>query len=225
MPPPPPKRPASATGPKSAAVAGFPRAAPVAAMKAALLAALLSIAAVPAAAAEGDPESYLDPSPESRRKRVALVGGGLEFPVVGSQGDQPHLACYLDLPRALQLGLKARFDPGMAEEDYDYLPQVGLHIRQLWLNDQDSSTVRNSEYITLVIGTYFAYDFLGEPSGAKPFLAFALGKYWMPFNNRPFGLDFCLEITRYFDGHPPHKPRNHFLTVGVSLFRAIPLGR
>ena len=156
----------------------------------------------PEAAGEGDPESYLEPSPEARRGRAALVAGGLDFPVVGSQGVQPHLAGYLDLPRALQLGLKARVDLSRARNGYDYIPQVALHLRQLWLSDQDSSTVRNSEYFSVIVGGYYAYDFLGNRAGPRPFVAFSLGKNWMPFNNQPFGLDFCLEIDRYFDGVP-----------------------
>ena len=208
-------RAASATGPQPTGVAGF--------LRGALVAAFLSLAAANALAGEGDPDAYLDPSPEARRKRAALVGGGLDFPVVGSQGVQPHLAGYLDLPRALQIGLKARVDPVKARTGYDYLPQVGLHLRQLWLSDQDSSTVRNSEYFTVIIGGYYAYDFLGNRAGPRPFLALALGKHWMPFNNQPFGLDFCLEMDRYFDGVPQRKPRTIFLTAGVSLFRAFPL--
>lgn len=208
-----PKR-SSAAGPDATGVAG---------LLIAVLLALLSLPAVAAAGAEGDPESWLDPSPESRRGRSALLSGGLDFPVVGSQGVQPHLAGYLDLPRALQIGLKARVDPVKARTGYDYIPQIGLQLRQLWLSDQDSSTVRNSEYFTVIIGGYYAYDFLGNRAGPRPFLALALGKHWMPFNNQPFGLDFSLEMERYFDGVPQRKPRTIFLTAGVSLFRAFPL--
>ena len=147
----PPKR-STANGPGATRAAGL--------LPAALAAAIL-LAAPPAAAGEGDPESYLEPSPEARRGRAALVAGGLDFPVVGSQGVQPHLAGYLDLPRALQIGLKARVDSSEAEIGYDYIPQVGLHLRQLWLNDQDSSAVRSSEDFGVVLGGYYASDFLG----------------------------------------------------------------
>lgn len=187
------------------------------------LIAALALLAAPARAAEGDPESYLEPSPEARRGRTAVAAGGVDFPIVGSQGVQPHLAGYLDLPRGLQLGLKARVDPVKARIGYDYIPQVGIHLRQLWLGDQDSSTVRNSEYFSVIVGGYYAYDFLGGRAGPRPFLAFALGKHWMPFNDQPFGLDFCLELDCYFDGVPQRKPRTIFLTAGVSLFRAFPL--
>lgn len=201
----------------------FPRPKRSSVLLGALLAALLPAAAPPALSAEGDPESYLEPSPEARRGRAALLAGGLDLPIVGSQGVQPHLAGYLDLPRGLQLGLKARVDPVKARTGYDYIPQVGLHLRQLWLSDQDSSSVRNSEYFSVILGGYYAYDFLGGRAGPRPFLAFALGKHWMPFNNQPFGLDFCLELDRYFEGVPQRKPRTIFLTAGVSLFRAFPL--
>lgn len=190
-----------------------------------LPAAAVLLAVALAAAAEGDAQAYLDPSPENSRPRVLLLSGGLEFPISGSQGVQPQLAAYLDLPRNLQAGLKARVDVRSAMEAYDYIPQTGIHLRQLWLSDQDSSTVSNSEYISLAVGAYPAYDFQGEQSGLKPFAAVILGKYWMPFANQPFGLDFCLEITRFFDGHPPSKPRNHFLSAGVNLFRVISSNR
>ena len=184
---------------------------------------ILSLTApLPAGAQDGSPESYLDPSLEVARKRAAIVAGGLEFPISGSQGVQPQLSGYLDIPRNMQLGIKARVDLREARTGYDYIPQVGLHLRQLWLSDQDSSSVENSEYLSLVVGGYMAYDFQGLQSGLKPFGAVALGKYWIPFDNAPYGLDFCLEITRYFDGHPPSKPRNHFLSAGVNLFYLLP---
>lgn len=202
--------------------APFPRASAPAllAVLPCLLAAVLGPGAAPASA-QGDPQDYLAPSAASVRKRAFLVSGGLEFPISGSQGVQPQVAAYLDLPRSLQAGLKARVDLRSASEPYDYIPQAGLHLRQLWLSDQDTSTVRNSEYISLVLGIYPSYDFEGSRDGLKPFGAVAFGKYWMPFGNRPYGLDFCLEIARFFDGHPPGKPRTFFLSAGVNLFRAI----
>jgi hypothetical protein len=183
---------------------------------------LLSAFSVPRAAEEGSPEAYLESQrPDGARKRVFLGAVGLEFPVVGSQGIQPALSAFWDLPRSLLVGLKVRTDFGMAETGYDYIPQAAVHLRQLWLSDQDTATVRSSEYFSLGLGGYAAYDFRGERSGAKPFAAIILGKYWMPYENQPFGFDFGLEITRYFDGHPPFKERNHFLSVGVNLFRVL----
>lgn len=187
-----------------------------------LLAPLALLALVAASTPASEPESYLDPSPEANRKRAAMVAGGLEFPISGSQGVQPQLSGYLDIPRNLQIGFKTRVDPREARTGYDYIPQLGIHLRQLWLSDQDSSSLESSEYVSLVVGGYMAYDFDGKQAGLKPFGAIALGKYWMPFDNAPYGLDFCLEITRYFDGHPPNKPRNHFLSTGVNLFYVIP---
>jgi hypothetical protein len=193
-------------------------------LPAVLLAAVLGPGAAPASA-QDNPQAYLDPTAEQVRKRNFLFSGGLEFPISGSQGIQPQVAAYLDLPRSLQIGIKARVDLRSATDTvpFDYIPQTGLHLRQLWLSDQDTSTVRNSEYISLVLGFYPAYDFEGSRDGLKPFGAIALGKYWMPFGNRPYGLDFCIEISRFFDGHPPGRPRTFFLSAGVNLFRAIPL--
>lgn len=182
---------------------------------------LCAMSASPRAAEEGSPEAYMDPSPENARKRVALATIGLDIPVIGSPGIQPVLGAYLDLPRSLQVGLKIRSDIGTAREAYDYYPQVALHLRQVWLSDQDTSTVGNTEYFTLALGGYAAYDFQGARAGIKPFAAIVVGKYWMPFRNQPFGLDFCLELTRYFDGHPPYKERNHFFSAGINLFRVL----
>lgn len=188
----------------------------------ALAAALLLLALLlPAPAAAQD--DLLPFSPESRRRRALIAAAGAEFPISGSQGVQPQLAGYLDLPFSLQAGLKARFTLEGAASDYDYIPQVALHLRRLWLSDQDSSTVGNSEYGAVIVGGYPAYDFVGERSGARPFLSLAIGKYWMPFENAPYGLDFSLEITRFIDGHPPGNSRVSFLTCGLNLFRPFSL--
>jgi hypothetical protein len=185
--------------------------------------ALLALLSIPLSAA-GQEISYMDPGFAGKRAKTMLAAGGLELPVVGGETVQPQLAGYVDLPGELQAGIKLRLDFLAAESPYDLIPQGALHLRKVWLNDQDTSSVRNSEYISLSAGAYAAYDFRGDRIGARPFGGVTLGKYWMPFADQPYGLDLSLELTRYFSGHPPGKPVNHFLSASVSLFRAFPAG-
>lgn len=182
----------------------------------------LLLPARPSAADSGTGESYLDAEVAGPRRRERLVMGGARIPVVGGGSLQPQLAGYVDLPLNLQLGLEATVGTGSGETGYDYLPRTGLHLRQLWLSDQDTSSIRDSEHISVVAGAYPAYDFKGDRVGPRPYGAIHLGKYWMPFDDKPYGLDFSLELTRYFLGHPPGLSRVHHLGAGVNLFVALP---
>jgi hypothetical protein len=186
-----------------------------------LAAALVSVLAA-AAPSRGQELSYLEPGFQGERRKVFLAAGGLEFPIVGGEHAQPQLAGYMDLPMELQAGIKLRLDLLSARSPYDHIPQGALHLRKIWLSDQDTSSVRNSEYISISAGAYAAYDFKGDRIGARPFGGVTLGKYWMPFEALPYGLDLSLELTRYFLGHPPNIPVNHFLSASVNVFAVLP---
>ena len=69
---------------------------------------------------------------------------------------------------------------------------------------------------------FFAYDFNGEKAGPKPYGTLSLGKYWMPFDNQPLGLDLNLELTRYFSGLLPGRTELVYATVGIHVFYVIP---
>ena len=159
---------------------------------------------------------------ESSHRQASILSGGLEAPIAGGVGTQGEISAYRGLPADFQLGLRLRVDFGGAEHGYDYLPQTLLQARKLWVGDQDTSSVRNSEYFGVSLGGYFGYDFQGKRLGFLPMGAFSLGKYWMPFDNAPFGLDFSLELSRYFLGHLSSNTHVNFLGAGFNLFYSLP---
>ncbi|MDB5051755.1 MAG: hypothetical protein JWO30_4826 [Fibrobacteres bacterium] len=178
----------------------------------------LLLAASAARAAEYVP----DGSEEPKVKRGTIVAAGSAIAIGSDLGMQPQLGCFRDLPGSWQLGLQARFDPGDAVAGYDYLPQVNVGLRKLWLGDEETEPIRGSEYFGLSAGGFFAYNFNGERAGLRPFGTLSLGKYWMPFDNRPLGMDLNLELTRYLSGHLPNRSETTYITLGLHVFYLIP---
>ena len=179
-----------------------------------LLAALISL---PTAAAGAD-----EFMPGPVRHPVAFISGGMDAGLGEKLLWQPQVGAYLDVPWDLQLGLQIRSDLA-ADERYDWLPQIGLQLRKLWLGDEDKLSVENSEYFCATVGGYFAYDFGGVHSGLRPFGSVTGGKYWMPFAGMPAGLDLYLGYTRYFMGHLPGKSSVDFISGGINVFRVLRL--
>ncbi len=163
----------------------------------------------------------LDDAP-AKTKLETMVEGGVALPIGSDLGFIPQLGCYRDLPGAWQLGLQARIRPQDAVTSYDFLPQAGLNLRKLWLGDEDAEPIRNSEYFGLTIGGYFAYDFEGVKAGMKPYGTLTLGKYWMPFDTQPFGLDLALDMTRFLGGHLPGRSELVIITIGANFFYILP---
>jgi hypothetical protein len=165
---------------------------------------------------------YLDGSDNPRPKRTVVLEAGPAFAISSDPGVQPQVGGYMDVTRSLQVGFQARISPLEASFAYDLLPQVSAGIRMLWLADETAEPIRNSEYFGASLGGYFAYDFRGARAGLRPFGTLALGKYWMPFDNRPFGLDLDIELTRYLSGHLPGRTELMFVTCGIDLFYELP---
>ncbi|MEO7426784.1 MAG: hypothetical protein ABI036_16480 [Fibrobacteria bacterium] len=151
-----------------------------------------------------------------------IIAAGASVAIGSDLGTQPQLGCFRDLPGAWQVGLQVRFALAEAERGYDYRPITDISFRKLWLSDEDTHPIRNSEYVGLSVGGYFAYDFGGNQIGLKPFGTVDLGKYWMPFDNSPLGLDLNLELTRYLTGHLPNRSETAYVTLGLHVFYLIP---
>ena len=151
-----------------------------------------------------------------------LVEAGPVIAIASSLGLQPQIGIFRDLPHFLQAGIQARIAFTGESEGYDILPQVDVSIRKLWPGDEDAKPIGNSEYFGVSIGGFFAYDFKGQKAGLEPYGTLSLGKYWMPFDNLPFGLDLNLELTRYFSGRLPGRTELVFITTGVHLFYVLP---
>ena len=185
------------------------------------LAALLGLAAL--ASPLGTQEiPALDGESPAKTKLSTMIEFGAALAVGSDLGLVPQLGCYRDLPGAWQLGLQARVNPQDAQTGYDYLPQAALNLRKLWLGDEDSAPIRNSEYFGIAFGGYFAYDFEGSRAGLKPYGTLSLGKYWMPFDTQPFGLDLALDLTRFISGHLPGRSELVFITIGANFFYVFP---
>ncbi len=156
--------------------------------------------------------------PVTRKSRLLHVG--TVWSVNSDLGWQPQLGVLFDLPLSMQLGAHVRIIPNQASETYEFLPQTVLEFRKLWLSDEGIDPFRNSEYFSVTFGGFFAYDFSGKRLGLRPLGSFCIGKYWVPFENKPWGFDFSLELTRLFSGHLPHRPELEFINLGVNLFFA-----
>ncbi|MDB5106670.1 MAG: hypothetical protein JWP91_4359 [Fibrobacteres bacterium] len=155
-------------------------------------------------------------------KLSTMLEAGTTIAIGSDLGAQPQLGAFRDLTETWQMGIQARVAPGIAHSGYDFLPQVNLATRMLWLGDEDKEPIRNSEYFGLSAGGFFAYNFGGGKAGLKPFGTLSLGKYWMPFDNQPMGLDLNLELTRYFSGHLPGRSELVYITTGIHLFYVVP---
>jgi hypothetical protein len=187
-----------------------------------LIPVLLLIVCLASRAAAADYSPPLEEGGEIKPRLSTMIEGGAAFSIGSDLGLLPQLGCYRDLPHSWQAGLQARVHPRDAKAGYDYLPQIGLNVRKLWLGDEDGEPIRNSEYFGLALGGFFAYDFEGARAGLKPFGTLSLGKYWMPFDNQPFGLDLNLDLTRYISGHLPGRSELVFITLGVNFFYVLP---
>lgn len=186
---------------------------------------LLALASVPARAAEPG----LPPEEGETRgdRQFTLIEAGSQFGIAADLGALPHLACFRDLPHAWQAGVQARMAPALARTAYDYLPLMSVSLRKLWLGDEEIAPIRNSEYFGVGLGAYFAYDFQGGRGGPRPFGTLSLGKYWMPFEGRPLGIDLDLDLTTLKlplapSGHLSGRSEQVFITCGLNLFYAFP---
>jgi hypothetical protein len=155
-------------------------------------------------------------------KPSTIVEAGSAIPIGSDLGAQPQIGGFRDLNDHWQAGIQARVTPGGGSSGYAFLPQVNLSMRMLWLGDEYAEPVRNSEYFGISGGGFFAYNFDGEKAGLRPFGTLSLGKYWMPFDNQPLGLDLNLELMRYFSGHLPGRSELVFITMGIHLFYVVP---
>lgn len=169
-----------------------------------------------------DPGLAADGTERPPARLSTLVEGGSTIAIASSLGAQPQLGVFRDLNRNLQAGLQVRMVTGGGSGGYDFLPQVDVSLRTLWLGDEFAEPVRNSEYFGLSAGMFFAYGFDGEKAGPRPYGTFSLGKYWMPFDTQPLGLDLNLELTRYFSGLLPGRTELVYATVGLHVFYVIP---
>lgn len=169
-----------------------------------------------------EPDINLDGTPAvAARKSVVLELSG-NYSIGNGMGWQPQLGGYLDLVQFWQAGIHARLATMDAKDVYDYLPEISLNLRKLWLGDEGPDPIRNSEYFCMSLGGVMAYEFSGERIGPRPLAAIAFGKYWMPFDNQPFGLDISLELARLLSGHIRDHTNLMFLTTGVALFYVLP---
>jgi hypothetical protein len=163
---------------------------------------------------------------ESRGDRTyALIEAGSAFAIGSKLGGLPAIGGFRDLPGSWQAGAQARFAVGPASTGYDYLPLASVSVRKLWLGDEDVPPIRNSEYFGVSLGAYFAYDFDGSRDGPRPMGAISLGKYWMPIDSRPLGLDLNLDLTTlklpfFTSGHLTSHSEQVIVTCGVNLFYA-----
>lgn len=169
-----------------------------------------------------EPDINLDGTPAKAARRSWILELGSEYSIGGNLGWQPQLGGYLDLPSSWQSGLHARIVTMDASGWYDIFPQVSFELRKLWLGDEGADPIRNSEYFEMSVGGFLAYGFNGEKVGVRPLGALALGKYWMPFDNQPFGMDISLELSRCFSGHLPGHSDLVFITTGLALFYVLP---
>ncbi|MEO6094605.1 MAG: hypothetical protein ABIW76_02650 [Fibrobacteria bacterium] len=155
-------------------------------------------------------------------KASTILEAGSAIAIASDLGAQPQFGVFRDLSETWQAGLQVKVLPGGGTAGYDFLPQANLSLRMLWLGDEDGIPMRNSEYFGLSGGGFFAYDFKGERAGLRPYGTLSLGKYWMPFENQPMGLDLNLELSRYFYGHLPGRSELVYITMGIHLFYVLP---
>jgi hypothetical protein len=187
-----------------------------------LLPLLFLLAAWTAVSAGDDQGLAADGTERPPVKLSTLVEGGSTIAIASTLGAQPQIGAFRDLSQNLQVGLQIRTVTGGGSTGYDFLPQVDVSLRTLWLGDEFAEPVRNSEYFGLSAGMFFAYDFDGKKAGPRPYGTLSLGKYWMPFDNQPLGLDLNLELTRYFSGLLPERTELVYATVGIHVFYVIP---
>jgi hypothetical protein len=146
----------------------------------------------------------------------------------------PQIGVQWEFARGWQAGLEMRSWFANASMAQDNWPEVGIGIRRLWLPAEEKLALQSSEYIELSVGVFPSHSFartafspedqsfaiVSDPLGYRGMARIAIGKYWMPFTNAPFGLDANLVLGRYFEGHPPLYAKQDVLTVTFSVFWA-----
>lgn len=142
----------------------------------------------------------------------------------------PHVAVYYERFRSWQSGFDLRSWVVNAQSPYDLFPEAGMHIRKLWINNEDQESLAGSEYFdaALIVAPGYRFltldfvpsgEFLSEPRlGPVPGVRIAAGMNWKPFVDVPFGLDVNLAVGHYFVGHPPGFYHINFATAGISVF-------
>ncbi len=140
----------------------------------------------------------------------------------------PQTGAYWHFAPSWQGGLEFRSWSATARTSMDHWPEIGLHLRRIWLAAEENEALRNSEYVEFGLGLFPAYSFAltdletfmpyDKRLGYRGMLRAAIGQYWMPFSNVPFGLDANVVLGRYLDGHPPGYPHRDLLTLTVTLF-------
>jgi len=102
--------------------------------------------------------------------------------------------------------------------DYDLIPEADLHVRKLWLSDEEKESLKNSEYLDLAAGIFPAYHNDGLSAGLKAQGRIMVGKYWMPTPDWAGGIDLNIALVKYFGGHPPGLGKFEIWTVTVAVF-------
>ena len=105
-----------------------------------------------------------------------------------------------------------------AESDYDWIPESDLHVRKLWLSDEEKESLKNSEYLDLALGIFPAYRNDGLSAGLNTQGRIMVGKYWMPTPDWAGGIDLNIALVKYFGGHPPGLGKLEIWTVTVAVF-------
>lgn len=140
----------------------------------------------------------------------------------------PQLGAHWHFAPSWQGGLELRSWSAHARTGKDHWPEIGLHLRRIWLAAEENDALRNSEYVDFGLGFVPTYSFAltdletlttyDRRLGYRGMLRAALGQYWMPFSNVPLGLDANVVLGRYLQGHPPGYPHRDLLTLTVTLF-------
>lgn len=187
----------------------------------------LALAALSAQVRAADPESLPEDGENRPDRMYTLVEAGSALAIGSRLGSLPQLGAYKDLPGAWQAGAQARFAIGSARIGYDYLPLASVSLRKLWVGDEESVPIRNAEYFGIALGAYPAYDFDGARAGMRPLGALTLGKYWMPFESHPLGLDLNLDLTTlklplFPSGHLSGHAEQVIVSCALNLFYAFP---
>lgn len=167
-------------------------------------------------------EINLDGTPVIHPPKKFLLEGGVDYSIGSGIGWQPELAGYYDLPGYWQTGFHTRMVFTNAKANYDLLPQVNLEFRKMWVGEEGASPLVNSEYISFSVGSFFGYTFDGYQSWFNPIGSIAMGKYWMPIEKQPFGLDLSLELSRLFTGHLQGFSQLTYVTTCIRVFYIIP---
>jgi hypothetical protein len=187
--------------------------------------ALALLAAVPGQGRAEESGLLPDDAQTRAQRRFTLAEAGYAFAIGSKLGSLPQIGCFRDLPGSWQAGMQARMAPHGASTGYDYLPVAAVVVRKLWLGDEATDPIRNSEYFGMAMGGYFGYDFGGERNGMQPMGSVSLGKYWMPFDSRPLGLDVSIELMTlklpfFNSGHLAGSSDQVIVTCGANLFYA-----